>query len=78
MNIQSKKSFAMVDYETCSPAKCNPEEGFCMAVPACTHKVIKQIDGVFMPPIIFQDICMGCWDCVAACPLGAVQMKHVT
>jgi ATP-binding cassette subfamily E protein 1 len=78
MNIQSKKTFAMVDYETCTPEKCNPEEGICMAVPACTHKVIKQIDGAFMPPIIFQDICMGCWDCVAACPLDAIQMKHVT
>jgi len=78
MNVQSKKSFAMVDYERCNPEKCNPEKGVCPAVSACAHKVIKQLDGVFQPPIIFQDICMGCWDCIEACPLEAIQMKRVT
>jgi ATP-binding cassette subfamily E protein 1 len=78
MNIQSKKSFAMVDYERCNPRECSPENGVCGAVSACTHKVIKQLDGVFQPPIIFQDICMGCWDCIEACPLDAIQIKHIT
>jgi translation initiation factor RLI1 len=78
MNIQSKKSFAMVDYERCNPRECNPENGVCAAVSACTHKVIKQLDDVFQPPIIFQDICMGCWDCIEACPLDAIQIKHIT
>lgn len=68
----------MVDYERCNPGKCNPGKGVCAAVSACTHKVIKQIDGVFEPPIIFQDMCMGCWECIKACPLDAIQMKHVT
>lgn len=78
MNMQSKKSFAMVDYERCDPKRCNPENGVCAPVSACTHKVIKQIDGVFEPPMIFQDMCMGCWDCIEACPLGAIQVRHVT
>lgn len=78
MELQAKKSFAMVDYQKCDPLKCNPEEGVCAAVSACTHKVLKQIDGVFEPPMIFQDMCMGCWDCMEACPLEAIQMKHVT
>ncbi|PKL57943.1 MAG: ferredoxin, partial [Methanomicrobiales archaeon HGW-Methanomicrobiales-5] len=30
------------------------------------------------PPIVFQDLCMGCWHCIEACPLDAVQVKQVT
>ena len=78
MNMQSKKSFAIIDFERCNPEKCDPEKGICAAVSACTHKVIKQLDGVFEPPVIFQDICMGCWDCMEACPLDAIQIKNVT
>jgi translation initiation factor RLI1 len=76
--MQPKKSFATVNYEICNPRACSPNHGKCAAVPACTHKVIKQIDGFFEQPMVFQDMCMGCWDCVAACPLNAVQAKHVT
>ncbi|AOY59052.1 4Fe-4S ferredoxin iron-sulfur protein [Desulfococcus multivorans] len=39
--------------------------------------MIKQLDGVFESPMIFQDMCMGCWDCIAACPLNAIVVKHV-
>jgi translation initiation factor RLI1 len=77
MSVQPKKEFALVNYDICNPYTCNPDEGVCAAVKACTHKVIKQIDGVFEPPIVFQDLCMGCWDCIEACPLDAVQMKHI-
>jgi len=75
--MQSKKSFALVDYAICNPKECNPDKGVCAAVLECSHKVIKQIDGVFEPPIIFQDMCMGCWDCIEACRLDAIQMKHI-
>jgi len=75
--MQSKKSFALVDYAICDPKKCNPAEGICVAASSCSHKVIKQIDGVFEPPMVFQDMCMGCWDCIEACPLEAIQIKHI-
>ncbi|MBW1702498.1 MAG: ferredoxin [Deltaproteobacteria bacterium] len=75
--MQPKKEFALVDYEICNPSMCNPDEGICVATKACEHKVIKQIDGVFEPPIVFQDMCMGCWDCIEACLLEAIQMKHI-
>lgn len=78
MQLQSKKSFAMVDYDKCNPSRCNPENGKCPAVSACTHKVLTQIDGPFEPPVVFQDTCMGCWDCIEACPLEAIHMKHLT
>ena len=76
--MQSKKSFASVDYEICNPKICNPDEGRCAAVSACSHKVIIQIDGLFEPPIVFQDMCMGCWDCIEACQLDAIKMKHLS
>ncbi|MGB5156998.1 4Fe-4S binding protein [Desulfobacterium sp. N47] len=76
--MQSKKTFASVNYAICNPGICNPDKGLCECVPACTHKVIKQIDGAFEQPMIFQDMCMGCWDCIEACPLDAVFVKHVT
>ncbi|RLC27840.1 MAG: ferredoxin [Deltaproteobacteria bacterium] len=75
--MQSKKSFASVNYEICNPGKCNPYEGRCAAVPACSHKVLKQLDGVFEPPMVFQDLCMGCRDCIEACPIDAIYMKHI-
>ena len=68
----------MVDYGTCNPKECNPEKGKCASALACTQKVIKQIDGVFEPPIVFQDMCMGCWDCIEVCPLHAIRMMHLT
>ncbi|MFO8049059.1 MAG: 4Fe-4S binding protein [Desulfosudaceae bacterium] len=78
MSLQAKKIFAVVDYEVCNPDKCDPDKGRCAAVPACAHKVIKQIDGPFEPPMIFQDMCLGCWDCMEACPLDAINMKQVS
>ncbi len=75
--MQPKKEFAFVDYDICDPSKCNPGTGICAAAKACTHKVMSQIDGAFEPPIVFQDMCMGCGDCVEACPLDAVSIKHV-
>ncbi|MBW1642646.1 MAG: 4Fe-4S binding protein [Deltaproteobacteria bacterium] len=76
--MQSKKSFALVEYEICNPNKCNPDEGICSAVPACDHKVIKQLDGIFQSPMIFTDMCMGCWDCIEACPLDAIRIKNIS
>jgi ATP-binding cassette subfamily E protein 1 len=75
--MQPKKSFALVDYSICKPRECNPDEGLCVAAASCTHKVIKQIDGTFKSPIVFQDMCMGCWDCIEACPLDAIHIKEI-
>ena len=67
-----------MDYEICNTGTCDPDEGICAAVTVCSHKVIKQIDGAFEPPIVFQDMCMGCWDCVEACLIDAIQMKYIS
>jgi ATP-binding cassette subfamily E protein 1 len=78
MPIQPKKTFAMIDYDKCSPERCAPDTGDCPAVATCPQKVIKQIDGAFEPPMVFQDLCMGCWECLEACPFEAIQIKHMT
>ncbi len=78
MNVQSKKVFAAIDYLTCDPAKCDPDKGLCSAVSACEHKILKQLDDAFEPPMIFQNLCMACRDCIEACPLGAIHMKQVS
>jgi ATP-binding cassette subfamily E protein 1 len=67
-----------VDYEICDPKVCAPEDGICKASKACTHKVMKQIDGPFEPPMVFQDLCMGCWDCIEGACLDAVVRMEVT
>ncbi|MCG6894904.1 MAG: 4Fe-4S binding protein [Desulfobacteraceae bacterium] len=28
--------------------------------------------------MVFQDMCMGCWDCIEACPLDAVSVRNVS
>ncbi len=75
--MQPKKEFALIDYDLCRPQGCDPDQGICASSKACTHKVLKQIDGRFEPPMIFQDMCMGCWDCIEACPLDAVKRRHI-
>jgi ATP-binding cassette subfamily E protein 1 len=75
--MQTKKTFALVDYSICSPRRCDPDKGYCFSAAACSHKILKQIDGLFEPPMVFQDMCMGCWDCIEVCPLKAVRIREV-
>lgn len=72
---KGKSSVALIDLGICHPEKCDPEQGICAAVAACSRKVIKQIDGPFELPMLFHDACMACSDCIEACPLGAIS-KH--
>ena len=74
--MQPKKFFASVDYKKCNPKECNPDNGLCMAAQKCSHKVIKQLDGGFEPPVLFHDMCMGCMDCMEACRLDAIQIRY--
>jgi len=74
--MQPKKSFAYVNYDICNPKKCDPENGKCVSVSACSHKVLNQLDGAFNPPVVFHDMCMGCWDCIEACPINAIERKQ--
>ena len=74
--IKGKKSVALVDYKICNLNECNPDGGICVAAKACSKGIMEQIDGTFEAPIVDQDMCLGCADCVEACPLDAIQIKH--
>jgi translation initiation factor RLI1 len=74
--IKGKKSIALVNYRICNPNECNFDVGVCAAAAACSKGVLEQIDGAFEVPIVDQDMCLGCGDCVEACPLDAIQIEH--
>lgn len=75
--LQTKK-FALIDYEVCNPYKCDPDnKGVCVAAKACSKRIIEQIDGHFEAPIVYQDMCLACGDCVDACPLNAIKIKYI-
>jgi len=74
--IKGKKSVALIDYKICSPNECSPDKGICAAVEACSKTVLEQIDGPFEPPVVDQNMCLACGDCVEACPLDAIRIKY--
>jgi len=63
---------ALVDYKKCHPEKC--DSGVCAAVLACSHKLLKQIEGPYEMPMTHPSLCQGCGDCVRACPLKAIEI----
>lgn len=65
------KKVAIIDYKMCHPEKC--ERGICKVLVACSNKLIKQEEPYEMPDI-FPDMCIGCAQCVTACPFGALKM----
>ena len=71
----TKHALVFVDFAICAPEECAPDTGVCASAKACGHKVIKQIDGHFEPPALFQDLCLTCGDCEKACPLGAIRKR---
>ncbi len=75
-NDKRKKSIALVDYKICSPNKCTPDEGIYAAIEACSKAVLEQIDGAFEPPIVDQDMPLGCGNYVEACPLDVIQIEY--
>lgn len=66
------KKMAMLDYGKCNPAKC--ENGICLAVLACRHKLLSQEMAYELPDTPLT-MCMGCNLCVRACPLHAIQTQ---
>jgi translation initiation factor RLI1 len=61
----------LVDPYRCLPEKCN--SGSCAAVPACSHKLLKQ-EAPYEIPMTYSSLCQGCGDCVRACPMEAIQI----
>jgi len=66
------KPLATVIFDRCRPAECSAD-GRCPARSACEKRVLKQ-DAPGEPPYVFA-MCVGCGDCVEACPLDAIELR---
>ncbi|MBD3305411.1 hypothetical protein GF339_03455 [candidate division KSB3 bacterium] len=63
-----------VDFVRCNPAECNGQSGECPAAGVCTHNLLVQEELFEEPMLISAKMCVGCGDCVTACPLKALQI----
>jgi translation initiation factor RLI1 len=64
------KNVAVVDPMMCHPEQC--DKGKCAAAKACKHKNIRQ-EEPYEVPFIFG-MCLGCGECVLACPMKAIRL----
>jgi translation initiation factor RLI1 len=65
-----------VDFAQCKPHICDPETGTCRAAVACTHNILLQEDLYEEPMVVSMKMCVGCADCVRACPLSALAIER--
>jgi translation initiation factor RLI1 len=66
--------WASIDFVLCNPSECNQQCGLCQASTACSHKLLLQEEPYEEPMLISAKMCVGCGDCVTACPLGAIKI----
>ena len=64
------EKIAVINYDKCNPGKCG--NGECAAVKACEKKVLKQ-EEPYDPPFIIAELCTGCYKCITACSLDAIE-----
>jgi ATP-binding cassette subfamily E protein 1 len=67
---------AHIDFQICDPAKHDPEKGICTAAEACTHGLLEQEEPFEGPILMSASMCVGCGNCVTACPLGAIRVDR--
>ena len=65
------KPVALVRFDRCHPRECG--DGRCAALLACTKKVLKQDGRGEMPYVLGP--CVGCGECVTACPFEAIELR---
>ena len=65
---------AYVDFQKCTPIECHRARGMCGASAACRRRLLEQ-EAPDEPPMLFAAAyCVGCGDCVGACPISAVSI----
>ncbi len=70
------KKNVVIDLKLCDPKKCNPKSGICLAINACKHNIIEQEEPFDSPIVFFESMCIGCSDCINACPLKAIKISR--
>lgn len=63
----------VVDYSRCDPSFC--DQGICAAAQVCERKVLRQEKPGEMPDL-YPAMCLGCIDCLTACPQGAIRQMQ--
>jgi len=67
---------AVINYQDCDPHVCDPDQGLCKATRVCHHDVLLQEEPGDPPMLISVRGCVGCGDCVRACPVEAITIQR--
>ena len=70
--IMPKPKVAL-DYQRCDPSCC--DGGVCKAAQVCDRKVLRQEKPGELPDL-YPSMCLGCIDCLAACPRDAIRLMQ--
>ncbi|MEW5816894.1 MAG: 4Fe-4S binding protein [Spirochaetota bacterium] len=68
--------WANIDFKKCDPSSCNGDEGKCIALQVCTHRLLIQEEPFEAPMLLSAKMCVGCGDCVKVCPLNAISIQN--
>jgi formate hydrogenlyase subunit 6/NADH:ubiquinone oxidoreductase subunit I len=64
-----------VNFYKCDPNLCDPEHGLCVAAQKCKYEILEQEEPYEMPMHFLREMCIGCYDCVKACPRAAIETR---
>jgi Fe-S-cluster-containing hydrogenase component 2 len=67
--------YISVDFSICIPSECDSKGGTCRASEECTKNLLEQEEPYEAPVLLSSKMCVGCSDCVRACPLGAIKIE---
>lgn len=70
------RKFASIDFSVCNPKIHDCENGLCAAAYACGHRLLEQEEPFESPILLSATMCVGCGECVSACPLHAITVSR--